>query len=83
MRERELQAANMLLKLPDEETAETLKAGTLDREPQLLSMLLIFVTAAVLSNGMAAKELQRKNMVLIFVTAAVLNNGMVTKDLPT
>ena len=48
----------MLLKLPDEDTAETFSAGTLDKEVQPLNMLLAFVTAVVLNNGTVAKELQ-------------------------
>lgn len=62
MRDRELQPTNMLLKLADEETEETFNAGTLDKELQLLNMLLIFVAAAVLNNGTVAKEVQPLNI---------------------
>ena len=53
IREREGQLRNMLLKLADEETADTLSAGTLVNEMQLTSMLFIFTSAAVLNKGMA------------------------------
>ena len=48
MREREEQALNIKLKLADEETADTLRAGTLFREGQFSINLFMFVTAAVL-----------------------------------
>ena len=39
MRDRELQLLNILVKLPDEETAETFNAGTLDKEVQPVNMV--------------------------------------------
>lgn len=48
IREREGQALNIKLKLADEETADTLRAGSLFREEQFSINLLMFVTAAVL-----------------------------------
>ena len=48
MREREVQALNIKLKLADEETADTLRAGSLFREGQFSINLLMLVTAAVL-----------------------------------
>ena len=77
MRERELQLENMPLKLPDEETAETVSAGSADKEPQLANILPMSVTAALLNNGMWVKLGQPINMPFIFVTAAVLNGGTV------
>ena len=58
MRDRELQLLNISVKLPDEETAETFNAGTLDKEVQPVNMRFASVTAAVLSNGTVARELQ-------------------------
>ena len=62
MRDRELQLRNMLVKLPDEETAETFNAGTLDKEAQPENMLLAFVTATVLNNGTVTREVQLTNI---------------------
>ena len=77
MRERELQLENIPLKLPDEETAETVSAGSADKEVQLANIEFTSVTAAVLNNGMWVKLLQLINIPLIFVTAVVLNGGTV------
>jgi hypothetical protein len=52
----------MLAKLPDEETAETFNAGTLDKEVQPENMLLAFVTATVLNNGTVTREVQLINI---------------------
>ena len=80
MRDRELQLENILPKLPDEETADTLSAGTLDKEEQPLNINCMLVTAAVLSNGMLVSELQKTNILFILVTAAVLISGIVIRE---
>lgn len=80
MRDRELQPLNILLKLPDEETVETFRAGTLDKETQSLNMPDMLVTAAVLNNGMVAKDVHALNISSMLVTAAVLNNGTPGRD---
>ena len=80
MRDRELQLENILPKLPDEETADTLSAGTLDKEEQPLNINCMLVTAAVLSNGMLVSELQKTNILFILVTAAVLSSGIVIRE---
>lgn len=80
MRDRELQFLNMLLKLPDEETAVKTRAGTLDREKQPSTRPIALVTAAVLNNGMVVKDVQLANVASIRVTSAVLNKGTVVSE---
>jgi hypothetical protein len=58
IREREGQLLNMLLKLADEETVETVRAGMADKELHPLNMLFMFPTFAVLNSGIACKQLQ-------------------------
>jgi hypothetical protein len=48
----------MLLKLADEETVETVRAGMADKELHPLNMLFMFPTFAVLNSGIACKQLQ-------------------------
>ena len=80
MRDRELQLENILPKLPDEETADTLSAGTLDKEEQPLNINCMLVTAAVLSNGMVTRGKQSANILPMLVTAAVLSSGMLVRE---
>ena len=80
MRESELQPLNILLKLPDEETVVTSRAGTLDKEVQSLNIPDRLVAAAVLSKGIVAKDVHALNMSSMPVTAAVLNNGTMDRD---
>jgi hypothetical protein len=80
MRDRELQFLNMLVKVPDEETAVRTRAGTLDRDWQPSTRLVALVTAAVLNNGMVVKDVQLPSMPSMFVTSAVLNKGRLVRE---
>jgi hypothetical protein len=79
MRERELQELNIKPKLLDEETTDTLRAGTLVKEKQAPNVLFMFVTAAVFNRGIVVNFSHPINMPDMFVTAAVLNNGTAIK----